>query len=227
VILMRLFVAIRLAWYLPLELLARRSPCWPEIERDALAQFWHDRDRPATHREVLEALTMAPVRTLTYHRLETGAPAWRRVIVSVLKRISPGSQSLEIVCDDIGGGLMLPHGFADVLHARRIGRDCLILQCVTLGRLQSDDGYPTIGNRVEIGAGASILGSIHVGDGSIIGANAVVLTDVPPDSVAAGVPARVRPGAAPGARVPRRPGARPGTGAHVPEPAGDVGPPSA
>ena len=50
-----------------------------------------------------------------------------------------------------------------------------------------------IGNRVDIGAGAKILGSIHIGDDVIIGANAVVITDIPPNSFAVGVPAHIRP----------------------------------
>ncbi|MHB8878028.1 MAG: serine O-acetyltransferase EpsC, partial [Myxococcaceae bacterium] len=56
-----------------------------------------------------------------------------------------------------------------------------------------DDGYPTVGDDVWVGAGARILGPITVGARSRIGANAVVLTNVPPDSVAVGVPARIYP----------------------------------
>ena len=56
-----------------------------------------------------------------------------------------------------------------------------------------DNGYPVIEDDVSVGAGARILGPIRVGARSIIGANAVVVTDVPPDSLAIGVPARIRP----------------------------------
>jgi serine O-acetyltransferase len=52
-------------------------------------------------------------------------------------------------------------------------------------------GSPVIGHRVDIGAGAKILGTIHVGDDACIGANAVVLTDVPANAIAVGVPARI------------------------------------
>jgi serine O-acetyltransferase len=55
-----------------------------------------------------------------------------------------------------------------------------------------DDGYPTIEDDVWIGAGARILGPIRIGARSRIGANAVVVTDVPPDSVAVGIPAKIR-----------------------------------
>ena len=54
-----------------------------------------------------------------------------------------------------------------------------------------DNGYPVIGNDVSVGAGARILGPVHIGDRATIGANAVVLTDVPADAVAVGVPARI------------------------------------
>ena len=51
---------------------------------------------------------------------------------------------------------------------------------------------PTLGDRVVVGAGAKVLGPVWIGDGAQIGANAVVIADVPPDSVAVGVPARIR-----------------------------------
>jgi len=61
----------------------------------------------------------------------------------------------------------------------------------TLGSNKSG-GYPTIGHRVVIGAGARIIGPVHIGDDAVIGANAVVLRDVPAGASAAGVPAVVR-----------------------------------
>jgi serine O-acetyltransferase len=202
-LMLELLVLVRLAWYLPLELLSRRSTCSTAIERDCLRARWRDPERPATHRQMLEALGIPGVRSVVYHRLETEGPAWQRVLASFFRRVWRASESIEILCPDIGPGLMLPHGFALVLHAQRIGRDCLILQGVTLGRRQGDDAYPTIGDQVEIGAGASILGSVRVGDGAIIGANAVVLTDVPAAATAVGVPARIRPGRARAAHRPR------------------------
>jgi len=68
----------------------------------------------------------------------------------------------------------------------------LIRHGVTLGNTGYDDpfGAPTIGNRVQIGAGAKILGRISIGDGAIIGANAVVIRDVPEGTAVGGVPAR-------------------------------------
>src|SRR5262249_5866805 len=91
----------------------------------------------------------------------------------------------------IGERLMLPHPNGVVIHAAVvIGDDCIIMQQVTIGQL-SDTEMPVIGSRVYIGAGAKILGKVVVGDGARIGANAVVLCDVPAGWTAVGVPARL------------------------------------
>jgi serine O-acetyltransferase len=92
----------------------------------------------------------------------------------------------------IGKRLRIPHPSGIVTHFRStIGDDCLIMQGVTLGRVAEPDEGPKIGNNVFIGAGAKILGPVQVGDGARIGANAVVLQDVPPGCTAVGVPARI------------------------------------
>ncbi len=74
------------------------------------------------------------------------------------------------------------------------GDDCIVRNGVTVGlRHTGERGAPVIGDRADIGAGAKVLGSIRIGDDVAIGANAVVITDVPSHSVAVGVPAKVRP----------------------------------
>ena len=79
-----------------------------------------------------------------------------------------------------------------VIHRRVvIGDNCEIAQHVTIGGRSGHADVPVIGNQVFIGAGAKVLGPIRIGDGAIIGANAVVLKDVPPLAVVAGVPARI------------------------------------
>ena len=93
----------------------------------------------------------------------------------------------------LGLGLRLPHPNGVVVHADAIiGDDCLIMQQVTIGQLADDDA-PVIGARVYIGAGAKVLGRIKVGDKARVGANSVVLIDVPPGRTAVGVPAKVVP----------------------------------
>ncbi len=92
----------------------------------------------------------------------------------------------------IDGGLLLPHPNGVVIHpAARIGPNCLIFQQVTLGT-RGDGGAPVLAGHVDVGAGAKLLGGIAVGEHARIGANAVVLMDVPPHGVAIGVPAMVQ-----------------------------------
>ncbi len=97
---------------------------------------------------------------------------------------------------EIGGGLFLPHTVGTVIGAARIGENCTIMQGVTLGTSEPDMGFtaalrPVVGSGVLIGAGAKIIGPVVIGDHVKIGANAVVLKDVPTYSVAVGVPAAV------------------------------------
>ncbi len=93
----------------------------------------------------------------------------------------------------IGEGVYFVHPVGVVIGGdARIGDRVRFYGGNTIGTAR-DDGYPTIEDDVVIGAGARILGPIRIGARSKIGANAVVVTDVPPDSVAAGVPARIWP----------------------------------
>lgn len=90
----------------------------------------------------------------------------------------------------IGGGLLIPHPNGIVIHpAAKIGVNCLIFQQVTIGS-RGQFGLPVIEGHVDIGAGAKILGPVHIGAHAKIGANAVVNVDVPSRVVAVGVPAK-------------------------------------
>jgi serine O-acetyltransferase len=90
----------------------------------------------------------------------------------------------------IGGGLVLPHPNGVVIHPdATIGPNCMIFQQVTIGANRGR--VPALGGHVDIGAGAKLLGAIRVGDHALIGANAVVLCDVPEGATAVGVPAIV------------------------------------
>ena len=84
------------------------------------------------------------------------------------------------------GGIIIS-GFAS------FGDNCVIRDGVTVGLRRVDDPVaPRIGNNVDIGTGAKVLGGITIGDNVVIGANAVVLEDVPPNSIAVGVPAKIK-----------------------------------
>ena len=93
----------------------------------------------------------------------------------------------------LGRRVRIWHHGGMVLHAKSIGDDVHVRQNTTFGIARRDRLYelPVIEDRVDIGCGAVVLGNVTVGHDSVIGANAVVLKDVPPWSVAAGVPAKV------------------------------------
>lgn len=83
----------------------------------------------------------------------------------------------DVPREKLGGGLFLQHGYCTDLSARSIGENCWINQKVTLG--YKGDECPTIGNNVQIGVGAVVLGGVKVGNNVRIGANAIVVHDVP------------------------------------------------
>ena len=94
----------------------------------------------------------------------------------------------------IGRRLVIDHGMGIVIgETAEIGDDVLLYQGVTLGGTGKDTGkrHPTIGNNVLIGSGAKVLGPFKVGDNCRIASNAVVLKEIPPNSTAVGVPARI------------------------------------
>ena len=93
----------------------------------------------------------------------------------------------------IGKGLVIDHGMGVVIgETAEIGDDVLLYHGVTLGGTGKDKGkrHPTLGNNVVIGAGAKVLGPIYIGSNAKIGANSVVLKDVPCGATAVGIPAK-------------------------------------
>jgi len=125
---------------------------------------------------------------------------WLRLPFSfVYKLMKVGSQILtgiELPCEVSLGRRFLIEHFGDIIISGDtvIGDDVIVRNGVTIGlRRTRERGAPVIGNRVDIGAGAKILGPIRIGDDVAIGANAVVITDVPANSLAVGVPARIIP----------------------------------
>lgn len=100
---------------------------------------------------------------------------------------------------ELGPGIVITHGFGLVIGGKvKIEGPCYLYHGVTLGARgvrwidgSREEGHPTVESGVLFGAGAKVLGPIRIGKGSIVGANAVVIEDVPPHAVVAGVPARV------------------------------------
>ena len=112
-------------------------------------------------------------------------PLYRRWIGLVYRPMD----TLYLETPEIGGGLFIHHGFATMVAAKSIGENCWINQQVTIGYGKGEEP-PVIGNDVMITCGAKVLGRITVGDGAVIGANAVVIRDVEPGAVMGGVPAK-------------------------------------
>ena len=103
---------------------------------------------------------------------------------------------IELPCEaEIGRNFVIDHfGGIIVSGYTRIGDNCRIRNGVTIGlRRVEEKVAPVIGDNVDIGAGAKLLGPIRIGNNVVIGANAVVITDVPDDSIAVGVPAIIKP----------------------------------
>jgi serine O-acetyltransferase len=136
-----------------------------------------------------------------FHALQTYRVAsvlWRadkRVLAHFLQ-----SQMSQIFQIDIhpnailGSGIMLDHGTGIVIgETARVGHNCSILHHVTLGGSgkKGVDRHPKVGEGVLLGAGASVLGNIQIGDGCQVGAGTLVITDLPPHCVAVGVPAKI------------------------------------
>ena len=103
---------------------------------------------------------------------------------------------IELPCEvQIGRNFVIDHFGGIVISGyAKFGDDCRIRPGVVVGLSRVDDPCaPSIGNNVDIGSGAKLLGAITIGDNVLVGANAVVLCDIPSNSIAVGVPAVVKP----------------------------------
>ena len=146
----------------------------------------HHRAAPRSVRErialFVELMTFLPeYRTVLCYRL--GLPG------KILSLFSPRPSTVTLTSDAIGEGFCLRHAVGTLVSAESIGRNCIIHQLVTIG-YSADDALPTIGDDVTIYPGATIVGKVHLGDGCVVGANSLVVADVPPKATVVGVPAR-------------------------------------
>lgn len=154
------------------------------------------REDPAA-KSLLEAILCYPsLRVQVYHRwahnlYKKKRYVWARILANRARRktgieIHPGAK--------IGENLFIDHGMGVVIgETAEIGDNVTIFHGVTLGGIGGEPGvkrHPSIGDNVIIGAGAKVLGPIGIGRGAKIGANAVVLKDVPPYTTVVGVPGR-------------------------------------
>jgi serine O-acetyltransferase len=161
-----------------------------DADVDRWAELFWVTDRHRMRARLLYAFP--EFRGVYYHRLASGNPAG--VLAGRVSRVLWKTVAgLDLSGTDIGPGLFISHGQATILSAERIGANLQVHQGVTVGWDYRGDRRPIIGDNVFIGAGAKILGAITVGDGARIGANAVVVCDVPAGATAVGIPARVVP----------------------------------
>ena len=148
-------------------------------------------------RNVLEVILLYPgFHILVYHRIAHWLYQHKRFFLARwVSQHGRRRTGIEIHPGaTIGKCLFIDHGMGIVIgETAEIGDDCTIYHGVTLGGTGHDTGkrHPTIGNNVLISTGAKVLGPFKVGDNSRIGANAVVLQEVPPDSTVVGIKARV------------------------------------
>jgi len=161
-----------------------------------IAEDWRTFDRQFS-RQGLWALVVYRFGHWQYTRVRNrGLRLLFHVFYTVLKKLSEIVTGIELPCTAVLGRRFVIDHFGGIVLGGSVvfGDDCRIRNGVTVGRSHSGEKTaPIFGNRVDIGAGAKILGAIRIGDDVAIGANAVVLKDVPADSIAVGVPARVLP----------------------------------
>jgi serine O-acetyltransferase len=163
------------------------------LRRDVRAVF--ERDPAARSR--LEVIFLYPgIRAVWMHR---GAHwLWEREFFFLARALSELNRFLTGIeihpGAQIGPGFFIDHGMGTVIgETAEIGADVTLYHNVTLGGVSWDQKkrHPTVDDHVVIGAGAQVLGAITVGAHSRIGANSVVVKDVPPESVVVGVPGRI------------------------------------
>lgn len=163
------------------------------IKSDIKAVMEND---PAARNKWEVVFTYSGLHAIWAHRIahichRRGMPTLARWISQVSRfftgiEIHPGAR--------IGRGLFIDHGMGVVIgETCEIGENVVIYQGVTLGGTGKERGkrHPTIGNNVVIASGAKVLGSFTVGDNANIGANSVVLREVPPNSTVVGIPGRI------------------------------------
>ena len=153
------------------------------------------RENSTDKKALLKAvLTTDSYRALFLNRIREGAKALHvPVVPHVMRVLQTALLGIEISPEcHLGAGVDFVHPVGIVIGGdTRIGDRVRFYGNNTIGSVNGG-GYPTIGNDVEIGAGARILGPVTIGDRASIGANAVVLVNVPADHIAIGIPAKVR-----------------------------------
>ena len=176
---------------------ARGKRCLRKATKEIRSDIKAVRERdPAARSDIEVALLYSGFHAVIAHRAahalhKKGYTLSARTISQAAKLITgieihPGAT--------IGKNFVIDHGAGVVIgETAEIGDNCTLYQGVTLGGTGKDTGkrHPTLGNNVMVGCGAKVLGPFKIGDNSKIAANAVVLKEIPPNSTAVGIPAKV------------------------------------
>lgn len=180
------FSGIRLTLHIVLMILsAKRSVI--EMDLDRWGQIYFGGRPESLFRRIALFVRLMTFKTeyrnLFYHR--TGLSG------KMLALVCRPMPTLYIETSKIGPGLFIQHGFCTIIAAAEIGKNCWINQQVTIGFSKNASDCPTIGNNVTISAGAKVIGKVNIGENSKVGANAVVVKNVPANATVVGVPAYI------------------------------------
>jgi serine O-acetyltransferase len=159
----------------------------------ALEKKRPEEERPSPKQAVKAALTQDGYKVLLMNRLRESARKWHVPGVNhALRLVTTVLYSIELGNDiELGDGVNFTHTLGTVIGGTsKVGARVKFMGNNTIGTAK-DNGCPVIEDDVVIGCGARVLGPIRIGRGAFIGANSVVLTDVPPGAVVSGIPAKI------------------------------------
>jgi serine O-acetyltransferase len=159
------------------------------------------REKDTLARRAVGALTNRGFHAISLYRIARMLMLWHIPLAPlILSRLCQGLYAVDISpAAQLGPGIVIVHGFGVVIGTEaRIEGDCCIFHGVTLGNRGSEwvgsaipDGQPYVERSCMFGAGAKILGPLNIGRNCVIGANAVVIRNVPANSIVGGIPAKV------------------------------------
>jgi serine O-acetyltransferase len=178
----------------------RAESFWRSFRQDLERHFAYV-SKPGLRQKLQVALTVDGVWASGVYRLGRAIETSRLRPLKPLLRAAhwPLEVALRFICGihldsraEIAPGFYVGHfGSIYVGPGVRIGRDCNISQMCFIAAAEDGSGAPVIGDRVYLGAGCKVIGNVRIGDGAAVGANAVVVEDVPAHGVVAGVPAQL------------------------------------